>query len=74
MKWFKNLLNKYYFSKLMKKYKGELFEGFGVVKIFGKTIIFTCNSVTRDVSILKNNTITINGIEVHLELEENNGE
>ena len=53
MKWLKNLLNKYYFSKLMKKYKGELFEGFGVVKIFGKTIIFTCNSVTRDVSILK---------------------
>ncbi|WP_070043622.1 hypothetical protein [Streptococcus agalactiae] len=72
MKRIKNLLNKYYFSKLIKKHRGELAEGFGVVKIFGKTIVFSCQSVTRDISFLSNNTITINGIELNLELEQTN--
>ncbi|HEM3171377.1 hypothetical protein [Streptococcus suis] len=64
MKWIENLFNKYYFSKLMKKHRGELTDGIGVVKVFGKTIIFNCLSVKRGIGFVNNNTITIDGIEI----------
>ena len=71
MKWIKNLFNKHYFYKLINKHRGNLINGVGIVKLSGKTIIFNCRSVTRNVSFIKSDTITIDGVELYIEESKN---
>ena len=71
MKWIKNLFNKHYFHKLINKHRGNLINGVGIVKLSGKTIIFNCRSVTRNISFIKSGTITIDGVELYIDNESN---
>ncbi|MBF7094272.1 hypothetical protein IYQ92_03195 [Streptococcus sp. HF-1907] len=68
MKWFRNFINKLYYRKLMKKHKGILVNGIGVIRIFDQTIIFHCNSFERNINFRGSNTIRMDATELHLEV------